>query len=265
MINRDELETIYMAILAAARRKGLTRYSELIALQNQTRGQNVRVKLKTRLNELLKICKRRNWPAMPVIVVGQHDDLLSDNSLSKFTEGAVNAGYSVQNKRKFEATQRQNLYDWAPTAPDTLDLSDQEIQDLFNGTRDWHVDDDSLIDDSDQEDSGGETTARPDINPPRASGGGPKDSTPQQDIGTSSDENNEKTISQLREEVETLKKEQKKTDKTIKELQQEVKKNHKESLERTDSKFDKLSKRLVYFILGIVAIVISAVGVSFAI
>ena len=263
MINRDELETIYKVIVAAARRKGLVRYSELIALHNWPEGSAARI-LGNRLNELLKVCWRRGWPAVAVIVVRKYDDRLTGNNLAAFVRGARDAGYTVTNPEIFEAEQRKFLYDWAPTAPDTLDISDQEIQDLFKNTRVRHTNDDSLIDD-DQEDDNGETTAQLEDKPPRTGGSGTKDSASHQNVGTSSDGNNEETILQLREEVETLKKEQRKTDKIVKELQQEVEKNHKESLERTDSKFDKLSERLVYFVLAIVAIIISAVGVSFSI
>lgn len=264
MTNRDELETIYKVIVAAARRKGLVRYSELIALHNWPEGSAART-LGERLNDLLKVCWRRGWPAMAVIVVRKYDDRLTGGNLAAFVRGARAAGYIVKDPEEFEAEQRKFLYDWAPAAPDTLDISDQEIQEILKATRDRHANDDSLIDDGDQEGDSGEANTRPDSNPPKTSGSGTKESAPHQNVGIPSDGNNEKTIRQLRKEIETLKKEQIKTNKTVKELQQEVEKNHKESLERTDSKFDKLSERLVYFVLAIVAIIISAVGVSFSI
>ena len=264
MAEIDEMKTIYKVIIAAARRKDLVRYSELIAMHNWPRGSAAGI-LGKRLNELLKVCKWRGWPAMAVIVVRQHYDRLTDNNLEAFVRGARDAGYIVEDPEEFQDKQREFLYKWAPTAPDALVLSEQEIQDLFKGTRNWHAADDSLIDDSDQEDDSGEANAQPDSRQPRTNGSGTKSTAPHQNTGAPPDGSNEEIINQLREDVETLKKEQKRTNQTIRELQQEVKKNHKESLKRTDSKFDKLSERLVYFVLGIVAIIISAVGVSFSI
>ena len=264
MTKRDELEATYKVILAAARRKDLVRYSELIALHNWPEGNATRI-LGSQLNALVKICQWRGWPAMAVIVVRQHYDRLTDNNLKAFIRGARDAGYTIKDPEEFQDEQREFLYRWAPTAPDTLDLSDQEVQDLFQGTRDWHTNDDSLIDDSDQEDDSGEANAQPDNNPLGTSESGTKSPASNQDTSTHSDGNNEEIINQLREDVETLKEEQKKTNQTIKELQQEVENNHKKSLERTDSKFDKLSERLVYFVLAVVAIIVSAVGVSLSI
>ena len=260
MTESDELKTIYKAILTAARRKGLARYSELIDLHNWP-GDSAAWILGNRLDALVKVCRWRGWPAMAVIVVRKNYNRLTDNNLAAFVRGTRNAGYAVTDPEEFQEKQREFLYKWAPTAPDTLDLSDREIQDLFMGTRDWHTNDDSLNDDGDRGGDSGEANARPDSSPPKTIGSGTKDSAPHQNLGTPPDGNNEETIRQLKQEVETLKKEQRKTDKTVKELQQEVEKNHKESLERTDSKFDKLSERLVYFVLAIVAIIISAVGV----
>ena len=128
MTERDKLNAIYRAILAAARQKGLARYSDLIALQGLVPGQPPKVTLRIRLHKLLKICRRRDWPAMSAIVVGEYDALLSEKGLAGFVEGAENAGYAVQNPREFEAEQKEALYLWAPSAPDSLDLGDRKIQ-----------------------------------------------------------------------------------------------------------------------------------------
>ena len=135
MTERDELNAIYKAILTAARQKGLIRYSDLIALQNLVHGQPPEVTLRIRLHRLLLICRRRDWPAMSAIVVGKHDVLLSDKGLSSFVEGARNAGYAVQTPREFEAEQKEALYLWAPSAPDSLDLGDREIQEFSRPSR----------------------------------------------------------------------------------------------------------------------------------
>lgn len=135
MTETDELNAIYKAILAAARQQGLARYSDLIALQDLAHGQRPELTLKIRLHKLLKICKRRDWPAISVVVVGEHDVLLSQKGLSSFVEGARNAGYAVQDPREFETEQKEALYRWVPSAPDSLDLSDHEMQKLSQTIR----------------------------------------------------------------------------------------------------------------------------------
>ena len=135
MTEKEELNAIYKAILAAARQNELVGYSDLIALLDLANGQRPNVALKTRLHTLLKICGRRNWPAMSAIVVGKHDVLLSDTGLLSFMEGSRNAGYAVQDPRAFEAEQKEALYRWAPSAPNSLDLSDHELRELSQATR----------------------------------------------------------------------------------------------------------------------------------
>lgn len=193
MINRNELETIYKVILTAAQRKDLVRYSELIALHNWPQDFAART-LGNRLNELLKVCRRRRWPAMAVIVVRKYDDRLTGSNLAAFVRGARDAGYIVRNPEDFEAEQRKFLYDWAPTAPDTLDLSDPGIQDILKSTRHRHADDDSLIDDIDQEEDSGKANTRPYNNRPRTSGHGTKDPTTHQSKDTPSERDDEEAI-----------------------------------------------------------------------
>ena len=130
MTKKDELEATYKVILAAARRKGLVYTSKLIDLHNWPEGGATQV-LGNQLNALVKVCRRRGWPAMAVIVVKQHYDRLTDKNLKAFIRGSRNAKYTVNDPEEFQDEQREFLYRWAPTAPDTLDLSDQEVQDLF--------------------------------------------------------------------------------------------------------------------------------------
>ena len=135
MTEKEELNAIYKAILTAARQNELVGYSDLIALLDLAHGQQPNVALKTRLHALLKICGRRNWPAMSAIVVGKHDVLLSDTGLLSFVEGSRNAGYAVQDPRAFEAEQKEALYRWAPSAPNSLDFSDHELRELSQAIR----------------------------------------------------------------------------------------------------------------------------------
>lgn len=264
MVNKDELEATYKVIIAAARRKGLVRYSELITLHNWPEGRAKQI-MGSQLDALVKVCRHRGWPAMAAIVVRKDHDRLTDNNLTAFVRGTRGAGYTVEDPEEFQDKQRELLYNWAPTAPDTLDLGNHEIQDIFGVVSDRHSNDDSLIDDIDQEDDSGKANAQPNSSLQRTSGLGTKDPATHQNKDIPSDRNNEEEIIQLREDVEALKKDQKRTAKTIKELQQELENKHKESVERTDSKFDKLSERLVYVVLAIVAIIVSTVGVIFSI
>ena len=135
MTEKEELNAIYKAILAAARQNDLVGYSDLIALLDLAHGQRPNVALKTRLHTLLKICRRRDWPAMSAIVVGINDVLLTDRGLASFVEGSRNAGYAVQDPRAFEAEQKEALYRWAPSAPDSLDFSDHELRELSQAIR----------------------------------------------------------------------------------------------------------------------------------
>ena len=135
MTEKRELSAIYKAILTAARQNELVRYSDLIALLDLAYGQKPEVALRIRLHALLKICGRRNWPAMSAIVVGKHDVMLSDTGLLSFVEGSRNAGYAVQDPRAFEAEQKEALYRWAPSAPNSLDISDHELRELSQATR----------------------------------------------------------------------------------------------------------------------------------
>ena len=72
---------------------------------------------------------------MSAIVVGENDILLSQKGLSSFVKGARNAGYPVQDPRVFEAAQKEALYRWVPSAPDSLDISDHELRELSQVVR----------------------------------------------------------------------------------------------------------------------------------
>lgn len=264
MTNRSELEATYKVIIAAARQKRLVRYSELITLHKWPEDSATRM-MGNQLDTLVKVCKHRGWPAMAAIVVRKNYDRLTENNLRAFIRGSRDAGYTVKDPEDFQDKQRELLYKWAPTAPDTLELSDQEIQNLFKNSRDRHTIDDSLIDNSDRDRVSGEANAQPNNSPTITGESDTKDTAPYKNNTTKPDENNEEAVNQLREEVETLKNDQKRTVKIIKELRQKVENYHKESLERTDTKFDKLSERLVYVVLAMVAIIVSTYGVIFSI
>ena len=127
MTNRDELEATYKVIIAAARQKGLVHYSELITLHKWPEDSATRM-MGDQLDTLVKVCKRRGWPAMAVIVVRKNYDRLTENNLAAFVRGSRNAGYTVGDPEEFQDKQRELLYLWAPIAPDTLDLSDEELK-----------------------------------------------------------------------------------------------------------------------------------------
>lgn len=201
MTNKDELEATYKVIIGAARQKGLVRYSELITMHKWPEDSATRM-MGNQLDALVKVCCRRGWPAMAVIVVRKHYDRLTDNNLAAFVRGSRNAGYTVEDPEDFQDKQRELLYMWAPIAPYSLDLSEQEIQDIFLNTHDQHANDALLIDDNDQDDDNGEANVQPEKSPPRTSEIGAKDLTPYQKKGLSS-ANNKTKIDQLGDGMET--------------------------------------------------------------
>ena len=50
-------------------------------------------------------------------------------------EGSDNAGYAVQDPRAFEAEQKEAHYRWMVSAPDFLDITDNEFRETSRATR----------------------------------------------------------------------------------------------------------------------------------
>ena len=121
------------AIRNAALGKGYISYSEL-ADQHGEHINDVHSSLIAQLNELLKICYKNGWPAMPVIVVAEGTEELTGKNLRAFAESARKAGYDVRDDKEFAEAQRR-LIEWAKNA-DTECSTESGGDDDDNGGKD---------------------------------------------------------------------------------------------------------------------------------
>lgn len=113
-----ELQITYKAILDYARERKVIFYSDIAARHNRPVLQ-LRSTIKKHLNDLMKMCYDRNWPALPVIAVSKDEKIITENR-GVFINEAKNIGYTVRDEMKFIETHTSRLYEWAPAASDTL-------------------------------------------------------------------------------------------------------------------------------------------------
>ena len=102
------------AIRNAAIGKGFITYSNL-AKAHGAEIDDVFHPLIAQLNELLKICFKNGWPALPVIVVAEGTEELTGKNLRAFCKSARKAGYDVRDDKEFADEQRK-LIEWAKNA-----------------------------------------------------------------------------------------------------------------------------------------------------
>ena len=121
------------AIRNAALGKGFITYSEL-AKEHGANINDVFHPLIAQLNELLKICYKNGWPAMPVIVVAEGTEELTGKNLRAFAKSARKAGYDVRDDKEFAEAQRR-LIEWAKNA-DTECSTESGGDDDDNGDKD---------------------------------------------------------------------------------------------------------------------------------
>ena len=119
MSGKLELQITYQAILDFARRGDLIAYSDIAQYHGRV-VLHVRSSIKKHLNELMKICHDRDWPAIPVIVVKKGEPILTENR-DVFVEKAREVGYIVPNDYEFVTTQMSKVFEWAKDAPATLE------------------------------------------------------------------------------------------------------------------------------------------------
>ena len=119
MSGKLELQITYKAILDFARREDVIAYSD-IALQHGREAFHVRSSIRKHLNELMKICRGRDWPAIPVIVVKKGETVLTKYR-DTFIDQAKEVGYTVENDDEFVHTQMSKVFEWAKDAPDILE------------------------------------------------------------------------------------------------------------------------------------------------
>lgn len=141
------LQTTYAAILTAARSRKFISYGELAEANNEE-WKKVRLPLPGHLDKLIQISAQRKWPIITAIVVNQGnvgDGSLEGAAADGFIRCAIENGYEVTDPAEFIKAQQQEVFDWAPTAPDSLELEepvDQEAPSSSTrvsdeGTRYW--------------------------------------------------------------------------------------------------------------------------------
>lgn len=117
-----DLETAYRTILAAARERRFLAYGDLAKAQGVDWGA-ARNQIFQQLGKLIGEAYDKNWPLFPAIVVNQghlNDGLLEGNALTGFVSDVKRKGISVDDPVSFLKAEQARVFDWAPTAPDTL-------------------------------------------------------------------------------------------------------------------------------------------------
>ena len=118
-----DIQITYRTILTVARKIGHITYSDL-AERHGKKINDVHRPLIAQLDELLRICFRNGWPAMPVIVVATDTEELKGERLTVFAEKAKKVGYDVKNEKEFADQQKKKLIEWAPHAPRILEVEE---------------------------------------------------------------------------------------------------------------------------------------------
>ena len=124
MSDRLDLKTTYRAILEAARRRQFISYGDL-AKANGADWQKVRYAMNRHLGELVRIAVQRGWPMPSAIVVNQQSlesGVLEGSARQGFLAAARENGIEVDDPDAFVRQQQNDLFDWAPTAPDDPDF-----------------------------------------------------------------------------------------------------------------------------------------------
>ena len=120
------------AIRNAALGKGFITYSEL-AKEHGAIIDDVFHPLIAQLNELLKICFKNGWPALPVIVVAEGTEELTGKNLRAFCKSARKAGYDVRDDKEFAEAQRK-LIEWVKNADAECTAASDRDDDGNEGT-----------------------------------------------------------------------------------------------------------------------------------
>jgi 5-methylcytosine-specific restriction protein B len=119
-----DLQTTYRTIIAAARQRRFISYGDL-AKANGAEWQKVRYEMNRHLGELVALAVERGWPMPSAIVVNQQSlesGALEGSAREGFLAAARDSGLSFDDPDHFVKAQQQALFDWAPSAPDDLEL-----------------------------------------------------------------------------------------------------------------------------------------------
>lgn len=119
-----DLQTTYRTIIGAARKRRFISYGDL-AKANGADWQKVRYEMNRHLGELVSLAVARGWPMPSAIVVNQQSletGALEGSAREGFLAAARESGLAVDDPDSFVQEQQQALFDWAPSAPDDLEL-----------------------------------------------------------------------------------------------------------------------------------------------
>lgn len=134
-----DIEVTYATILAAARNGEVTSYKKLAEAHGREL-EDVGGELFGNLGNILRVCFKRGWPALTVIVVNEKTGALTGKELLGFAVMAETVGYKFEkNAHKFATVQFDLVFRWASYAPEKLEPKHDEIRRLPTRTV-WYRD-----------------------------------------------------------------------------------------------------------------------------
>ena len=130
MTDSLDIEVTYAAILAAARSGEVTTYEKIAQAHGRAPGEVDR-EVFGHLGNILRVCFKRGWPALTVIVVNEKTGALTGKEFLGFAVSAETAGYKLnKNAHEFAKVQSDLFFRWAPYAPEKLEPKEKEIRRL---------------------------------------------------------------------------------------------------------------------------------------
>ena len=125
-----DIEVTYATILAAARKGEVTSYQKLAEAHGREL-EEVSGELFGHLGNILRVCFKRGWPALTVIVVNEKTGALTGKEFLGFAVSAETTGYKLNNNaHEFATIQSDLVFRWASYAPEKLEPKDKEIRRL---------------------------------------------------------------------------------------------------------------------------------------
>ncbi|MCP5299077.1 MAG: AAA family ATPase [Chromatiaceae bacterium] len=109
-----------------------------IAAANDAPWQKVRRLVPNHLGSLVVLAHERGWPMLSAIVVNKQNldsGEISGNALDGFLGAAEMIGEHVGNPANFVREQQRQVFEWAKTAPDELDVEEDAGTDATSGPR----------------------------------------------------------------------------------------------------------------------------------
>lgn len=131
-------ETTYRAILATARERRFIGYGQIAAASGES-WQRARQQVFRQLGELMTLCDEREWPFLSAIVAPKEvleTGRIEGAALEGFVKDARALGHVVDDPAAFLHAQQEQVFAWAPEAPDSLGIEEaHEEQDPEGGPR----------------------------------------------------------------------------------------------------------------------------------